>query len=193
MTISAQLSTIHPSVNGPFGPFGPQKVAYTALVGSDSSATTSGDTEDSPEEVQNTPNVQEQPTNRHVPDPRASEWRKQNTWFGHSSHEPETAFALGLHRHITEVERISPDSDEYYEKINSRMQEKFPELFEETNEREVSTPKQKASNVVAPATRSTAPKKIRLTQTQVALSKRLGLTPAQYAKQLALDMRNDNG
>ena len=149
--------------------------------------------EDSPEAVQNTPNVQEQPTNRPAPDPKAAEWRKQNTWFGHGSHEPETAFALGLHRHITEVERVSPDSDEYYEKINSRMQEKFPELFEETNEREVSTPKQKASNVVAPATRSTAPKKIRLTQTQISLSKRLGLTPAQYAKQLALDMRNNNG
>ena len=126
-------------------------------------------------------------------DPRALEWQKKNKWFGSLEHEPETAFALGLHKQITEVEKVSAESDEYYEKLSSRMQAKFPELFEETNEREVSTPKSKPANVVAPATRSTAPKKIRLTQTQVALSKRLGLTPAQYAKQLALDMRNSNG
>ena len=70
------------------------------------------------------------------------------------------------------------------------MLSKFPELFGETNEQEVQVPKPKAnSNVVAPATRSTAPKKIRLTQTQIALSKRLGLTPAQYAEQVAKDMR----
>ena len=91
------------------------------------------------------------------------------------------------------MEKVSAESDEYYEKLSSRMQAKFPELFEGTNEQEVSTPKSKPANVVAPATRSTAPKKIRLTQTQVALAKRLGLTPAQYAKQVALDMRNNNG
>jgi hypothetical protein len=54
-------------------------------------------------------------------------------------------------------------------------------------------PRRKSNNVVAPATRSTAPKKIRLTQTQVTLAKRLGLTPEQYAKQVAIDMRKDNG
>ena len=126
-------------------------------------------------------------------DPRALDWQQKNKWFGSLEHEPETAFALGLHKQITEVEKVSAESDEYYEKLSSRMQAKFPELFEETNEQEVSTPKSKPANVVAPATRSTAPKKIRLTQTQVALAKRLGLTPAQYAKQVALDMRNNNG
>ena len=73
------------------------------------------------------------------------------------------------------------------------MQARFPELFGDTNEQEVQVPKAKTSTVVAPATRSTAPKKIRLTATQVALSKRLGITPAQYAQQLQTDMRNKNG
>ena len=135
----------------------------------------------------------QQPVNRPAPDPKAVAWKEQNGWFGNLKYEPETAFALGLHKQITEAERIPADSDEYYEKLNSRMQAKFPELFEGTNEQEINTPKPKSGNVVAPATRSTAPKKIRLTQTQVALSKRLGLTPAQYAKQVAIDMRNSNG
>ena len=143
-------------------------------------------------QVQDNTNVQPQ-VNRPPPDPKAVAWKEKNTWFGGANYQPETAFALGLHKEITEVEQISADSEEYYEKLNSRMQEKFPELFEGTNEQEVKAPATKPRNVVAPATRSTAPKKIRLTQTQVALAKRLGLTPAQYAKQVAIDMRNNDG
>tara|TARA_R100001369_G_scaffold12139_1_gene26030 strand:- start:1996 stop:3039 length:1044 start_codon:yes stop_codon:yes gene_type:complete len=145
----------------------------------------------------NVENVQstQQPVNRAAPDPKAVAWKEQNDWFGSTNYEPETAYALGLHKQITEAERIPADSNEYYEKLNSRMRGKFPELFEGTDEQEVqvSKPKTRANNVVAPATRSTAPNKIRLTQTQVALSKRLGLTPVQYAKQVAIDMRNTNG
>ena len=122
-------------------------------------------------------------------DSKALRWQENNKWFGTIENEPETAFALGLHKQITEAEGISADSDEYYDRLNSRMLSKFPELFGETNEQEVRVPKSKPDNVVAPATRSTAPKKIRLTQTQIALSKRLGLTPAQYAEQVAKDMR----
>ena len=69
------------------------------------------------------------------------------------------------------------------------MQAKFPELFEGTNEQEVSTPKSKPANVVAPATRSTAPKKIRLTQTQVQLAKKLGVPLELYAQKVAEEMR----
>ena len=145
--------------------------------------------EEPKEEVQNT----QQEVSRPQPDPKAVEWRRQNTWFGNAQYEPETAYALGLHKQLTETENVSASSDEYYEKINSRMQARFPELFGDTNEQEVQAPKPKASNVVAPATRSTAPKKIRLTATQVKVAKRLGLTPAQYAKQVAIDMRNNNG
>ena len=132
-------------------------------------------------------------TVRPQPDPKAVAWKEQNTWFGAAQYQPQTAFALGVHKELTEVENISADSDEYYEKLNIRMRKTFPELFGGTNEQEVQVPKPKASNVVAPATRSTAPKKVRLTATQVALSKRLGITPAQYAQQLQTDMRNKNG
>ena len=144
-----------------------------------------------PVEVDDTTPTQ-QPTQA-APDPKAVAWRSENTWFGNANHEPETAVALGLDKQLTENGNVAVSSDEYYEEINTRMQKTFPELFRGVDEQEVQAPKPKPDNVVAPATRSTMPKKLRLTQTQLALSKRLGLTPAQYAKQVAIDMRNSNG
>jgi len=119
-------------------------------------------------------------------DPRAVAWQQANTWF---NQDPEmTSFALGLHNKLVR-DGVDPRSDDYYERIDTRMRQVFPEQFEDVVE-----PKTKRSpNVVAPATRSTAPRKIRLTQTQLVLAKRLGLTPEQYAKQVALDMRKQNG
>ena len=81
-------------------------------------------------------------------------------------------------------------SDEYYETIDARMRKVFPEEFEDTEEEEKVTPKRQP-NVVAPATRSTSPKKIELTQTQVNLAKRLGVSLEDYAKQVAIEMRKD--
>ena len=115
-------------------------------------------------------------------DKRALAWQDANGWF-HQDVEM-TGYALGLHNKLVN-EGVNPQSDAYYEKIDSRMRQLFPENFEGE---EVDKPK-KQSNVVAPATRSTSPKKYRLTQTQHRLSKRLGLTPEQYAKQVAIDMR----
>ena len=114
-------------------------------------------------------------------DERANEWAASNTWFGQD--DEMTSLALGLHTKLVK-EGVSPQSDDYYEKINSRMRQVFPEQFEN-----IGGESKRRSNVVAPATRSTAPKKIRLTQTQVTLSKRLGITPEQYARQVAIDMR----
>ena len=121
-------------------------------------------------------------------DERASAWQEANPWFNQDVEM--TSYALGLHNKLVN-EGVSPQSDDYYERIDSRMRQLFPENFED--EPEVERKQKKKSNVVAPATRSTAPKKIRLTQTQLTLSKRLGLTPEQYAKQVALDMRKENG
>lgn len=121
-------------------------------------------------------------------DIRAQSWQRNNPWFG--SDDEMTSFALGLHSKLVK-QGIDPKSDEYYEKIDSRMRQVFPDQFEEEQE-PVSKPRQKA-NVVAPATRSTAPKKIVLTQTQVALAKRLGVPLEIYAKQVAEDMRKQNG
>jgi hypothetical protein len=99
-----------------------------------------------------------------------------------------TAYALGLHTKLVDHEGISPQSDAYYERIDSRMRQLFPENFEGE---EVNKPR-KRSNVVAPATRSTAPKKVTLSQTQVALAKRLGVSLEDYAKQAAVLMRKQD-
>jgi len=116
-------------------------------------------------------------------DQRAANWQKNNSWFG--SDDEMTSLALGLHNKLVK-QGVSPQSDEYYETINSRMRQVFPDNFEEAE------PKRKAQ-VVAPATRSTAPRKVTLTRTQVQIAKRLGLTPEQYARQVAIDMRKSNG
>ena len=118
-------------------------------------------------------------------DEKAVNWQKQNSWFG--SDDEMTSFALGLHQKLVK-QGLDPRSDEYYEKINSRMRQVFPDEFDPADEVEVEKPRQK-SNVVAPATRSTAPKKIVLTPTSVALAKRLGVPLEEYAKQVALGQR----
>ena len=121
-------------------------------------------------------------------DEKAEAWRQENAWFG--SDEEMTAFALGLHQKLVKS-GVDPRSDEYYERINSRMRQVFPESFGEA-EPEPEEVKPRRSNVVAPATRSTAPKKIVLTQTQVAIAKRLGVPLELYAKQVAEEMRKQS-
>lgn len=120
-------------------------------------------------------------------DEKAESWRQENAWFG--SDEEMTAFALGLHQKLVKS-GIDPRSDEYYERINSRMRQVFPDSFEEAEEQE--TRQVRSSNVVAPATRSVAPKKITLTKTQVALAKKLGVPLTEYAKQVAEEMRKQS-
>jgi len=119
-----------------------------------------------------------------VVDEKATSWAKENSWFG--SDKEMTGYAMGLHEKLVS-EGVDPSSDEYYETINSRMQSLFPDNFEEEETEETETKRQ--PNVVAPATRSTAPKKVRLTQTQVAIAKRLGVPLELYAKKVAEEMR----
>lgn len=121
-------------------------------------------------------------------DQRAMDWKDSNPWF--QTDDEMTSFALGLHNKLVK-EGVSPQSDDYYERIDARMRQVFPDQFEDTKQR-APEPKRKAS-VVAPATRSTAPNKVTLTRTQVQIAKRLGLTPEQYARQVAIDMRKQNG
>ena len=117
-------------------------------------------------------------------DEKAESWRAENTWFG--SDDEMTAFALGYHNKLVK-EGVDPRSDEYYERVNARMRKLFPENFDEDIDDEPEPQKvKKAANVVAPATRSTAPLKVRLSDTQVALAKKLGVPLADYAKQVAL-------
>lgn len=124
-------------------------------------------------------------------DSKAAKWAEENTWFG--TDDEMTSFALGYHQKLVKS-GVNPSSEDYYAKINSRMRQVFPENFEDTEEgdsKEQST--KRSSNVVAPATRSAAPKKVRLTQTQVAIAKKLGVPLELYAKQVADDMRKQNG
>lgn len=121
-----------------------------------------------------------------VVDSRALDWQKNNPWFGPD--DEMTSFALGLHQKLVK-QGVSPQSDDYYEKINARMRQVFPDSFEEVDE--PAEPRRRS--VVAPVTRSVAPRKITLTKTQVALAKRLGLPLEIYAKQVAEDMRKQNG
>jgi hypothetical protein len=121
-----------------------------------------------------------------VRDERAVSWADDNPWFG--SDDEMTAFALGLDSKLKKS-GLDPQSDEYYEKINSRMRQVFPDQFDDGIEDQPEETKRKSSNVVAPATRSTGSKKIRLTQSQVAIAKRLGVPLETYAKQAAELMR----
>ena len=136
--------------------------------------------------------VQQQkiPTSPRQPpkDEKAEEWRNSNSWFG--SDDEMTASALGYHSKLVK-EGVDPTSDEYYEKVNSRMRKLFPENFDDDIE-DAAEPQavRKAANVVAPATRSTAPIKVRLSDTQVALAKKLGVSLADYAKQVAILRRS---
>lgn len=119
-------------------------------------------------------------------DPKVTAWQQDNPWFG--SDDEMTSFALGLHQKLVK-QGVDPRSDEYYDAINRRMRQVFPDQFEESEPEE----KPRRKTVVAPATRTTAPRKIVLTTSQQAIAKRLGLTLEQYARQVAEDMRKQNG
>jgi hypothetical protein len=128
-------------------------------------------------------NMQPQSAPEPQPDPKALAWRDTNQWFGVD--EEMTSFALGLHEKLVKS-GVDPTSDEYYDRVNSRIREKFPENFEDIQKEE--KPKRTSSNVVAPASRSVAPKKITLTQTQVALAKKLKIPLELYARKVAEGM-----
>ena len=115
------------------------------------------------------------------PDDRVMEWQAENPWFGQD--EEMTASALGLHEKLKR-QGVKIGSEEYYAQLDKTMRKRFPENFEEAEAEPKDEPKAKPKSIVAPATRSTAPKKVKLTTTQVALAKKLGLTPEQYVREL---------
>lgn len=120
-------------------------------------------------------------------DPKAQGWLKENSWFGED--RTMTGYAYGLHEQLVTQEGIDPRTDAYYERIDNEMRTRFPEKFRGTSGS--SGNGASLGNVVAPATRGTGkgPRKISLTQTQVALAKRLGITPEQYAQQVLKDSK----
>ena len=125
--------------------------------------------------------VQQQPQEAPInPDPKAQKWASDNSWFG--TDEPMTFTAFALHKKLTEEEGYDPQTDEYYSEINKRIRLEFPHKFDKIEEPQTSKPTQ----TVASATRSTKTgrKTVRLTPSQVAIAKKLGVPLEEYAKQL---------
>ena len=114
------------------------------------------------------------------PDPRAEAWASKNPWFGSDKAMTYTAFEI--HKDLTEKEGYDPNSDEYYAEVDKRIRVDFPHKFGNTNNKQSTTPVQ----TVASASRSVKPgrKQVRLTSSQVAIAKKLGVPLEEYAKQL---------
>jgi hypothetical protein len=112
-------------------------------------------------------------------------WQDRNQWFG--SNKRMTSYALGLHEELVDS-GIRVGSDEYYKRIDTDLRDRFPDQFGAGGSVDAK-PQRTKSNVVSPATRSTAPKKIVLTETQVNLAKRLGISLESYAREVAKEMR----
>ena len=114
------------------------------------------------------------------PDPRAEAWASKNSWFG--TDKPMTYTAFEIHKDLTEKEGYDPNSDEYYAEVDKRIRIDFPHKFGNTEDKQSTAPVQ----TVASANRSVKPgrKQVRLTSSQVAIAKKLGVPLEEYAKQL---------
>jgi hypothetical protein len=127
------------------------------------------------------PVQQRQPIQQPARDPKAEAWAEKNEWFGKDNAMTYTAF--DLHRKLTEEEGMDPQSDEYYEEVDKRIRLEFPHKFDKPVEEKQTT---KPTQNVASATRSTKSgrKQVRLTSSQVAIARKLGVPLEEYAKQL---------
>ena len=114
------------------------------------------------------------------PDPRAEAWASKNSWFGTDRAMTYTAFEI--HKDLTEKEGYDPSSDEYYAEVDKRIRVDFPHKFGTTETKQTAAPVQ----TVASANRSVKPgrKTVKLTSSQVAIAKKLGVPLEEYAKQL---------
>ena len=120
------------------------------------------------------------------PSDRALQWAQRNDWFEKDSEM--TGYAYGLHEKLVKS-GVAPDTEEYYNQIDSAVRRVFPDRFDDVSFEETA-PQRQTGNVVAPAARSgKKPRKVQLTSTQVSLAKRLGLSNEQYAAQLMKDMK----
>jgi hypothetical protein len=129
-----------------------------------------------------TPTLEQAIAPQQTPDPKAEAWAEKNEWFGKDSAMTYTAF--DLHKKLTEEEGFDPKSDEYYAEVDKRMRLDFPHKFVKTESKESTKPTQ----TVASATRSVKPSRntVRLTSSQVAIAKKLGVPLEEYAKQLRI-------
>jgi hypothetical protein len=125
------------------------------------------------------------------PDEKTLRWQAKNQWFGQDGFEEYTSYALGLHKKLVQ-NGVDPRSEQYFEQIDARMRSTFPEVFSGSRRSTSGEAQRRPTTVVASASRSTSGGKVRLTTTQVALAKKFGLTPQQYAVQVA-KLESQNG
>jgi len=133
-----------------------------------------------------------QPQQYAEPEPQLDEktlrWQAKNQWFSSEGFEDVSSYALGLHKKLMNA-GYNPRSDEYFAAIDTRIKEKFPEVF--GNERKSNESSKRPVSVVSPSSRSTGKKTIQMTPRAMALAKKFGITPQQYAIQQA-KLENSN-
>ena len=119
-------------------------------------------------------------------DPKAEDWASKNTWFGNDSAMTYTAF--DIHKTLVETEGFDPKSDEYYAEVDKRIRLEFPHKFDkvEDNTTERAKPAQNVASARRSASTSKGRKTVKLTPSQVAIAKRLGVPLEEYAKQLKI-------
>jgi len=125
-------------------------------------------------------NLNRQPVATGTPDPKAETWATKNSWFGQDSAMTYTAF--DLHKKLTEEEGFDPSSDEYYVEIDKRIRLEFPHKFGTIEPTETTKPVQQVAS--AKRTTKSSRRTVRLTPSQVAIAKKLGVPLEEYAKQL---------
>jgi len=128
--------------------------------------------------VQTQEPVQLQTNAQPAPDPKAEAWAKENSWFGQDT--VMTFAAFGIHRELVEEQGYDPTSDEYYEEVNKRMKQNFPTKFSQ----EQHTPVQQVAASTPGVAGKKGARKVKLTPSQVAIAKRLGVPLTEYAKHI---------
>jgi uncharacterized protein YjbJ (UPF0337 family) len=127
------------------------------------------------------PQQEARPQQPSRPDPKAEQWAEDNPWFGKDT--VMTHAAWGIHRQLVQEERLDPQSDEYYDELNRKLRETFPQKFSQSAQNSRSA---RSAQAVAPANRSSgvnsARRTVRLTPSQVAIAKKLGVPLEEYAK-----------
>jgi hypothetical protein len=139
-------------------------------------------------------NVTIQPSAPEAPrlDEKTLRWQAKNQWFGSPGYEELTAFALGLHQKLVAT-GVDPRSDTYFDQVDGRLKQVFPEMFGSSNRGAKTESSKKPATVVASSSRSSGAKKvIKLTATQARLADKYGLTHRQYADEV-LKLENTNG
>lgn len=146
------------------------------------------------------PAPQQQPQRPAPPSDKAKQWAEENPWFLNDDHRDMTAVAYAEHEKMIRNEGIKPDTDEYYDRLSKVVRRRFPEYFERAGNStgdDTGSGRQPSSSstmqpptVVAPGQRASGvkPRTVRLSSSQVAVAKQLGLTPQQYAEQIAKDL-----